>query len=108
MKNLVKVFIIFCIAMKAHAVDYQNVKVTGVGVVAADGRLRFTIDKAPNVIFLTDQYADEQLKRLSSLIITAYTTQSTVYLIRSSESISPATRHYELINTFMLGTYTID
>lgn len=38
----------------AYAVDYQNVKITGIGIVAGEDHVRFTIDQDPNAIFRTN------------------------------------------------------
>ena len=95
-------------AANAHAVDYVNVKITGIGIVAGEEHIRFTIDQDPNVIFRTNQYSGEQLKRLVALVMAAYTAQSPVYLIRSTESTSSTQRHYADVTIVSVGAYTFD
>lgn len=92
----------------AYAVDYQNVKITGIGIVAGEDHVRFTIDQDPNAIFRTNQYSGEQLKRLVALVIAAYTAESTVAFIRSSENSSASQRHYTDLLILSVGSYTFD
>jgi hypothetical protein len=105
-------FIVFVAMLAAStnaiAVDYRDARVTGVGLAHADGLLRFTIDKDPNVIFVTDNFTGEQLKRVIALILSAYHAQSPVEFIRSEESASSSVRHYTSLVDVSLGTYTWD
>lgn len=107
MKNML-CFFAALFAVNAFAVDYSSAKVTGVAVVAGEDQIRFTIDKDPNVVFLSTQYSGEQLKRLVALVLAAYTAQSNIYLIRSSESSSSTTRHYTDVTIFDVGAYTFN
>lgn len=95
-------------AANAHAVDYINVRITGIGIVAGEEHIRFTIDQDPNVIFRTNQYSGDQLKRLVALVMAAYTAQSPVYLVRSNENTSSSQRHYVDALIVSVGTYTFD
>lgn len=96
------------IAANAHAVDYLDAKITGIGIVASEDHIRFTIDKDPNAIFVTSQFSGEQLKRLVALITAAYTAESSIYLVRSSESSSSTQRHYTNVLVVSIGSYTFD
>lgn len=107
MKHLLSL-VVLLFAANAHAVDYVNVKITGIGIVAGEDHIRFTIDQDPNVIFRTHQYSGEQLKRLVALVMAAYTAQSPVYLIRSTESTSSGQRHYADVTIVSVGSYTFD
>lgn len=104
---------IYCLAAllfttSAHAVDYLDAKVTGIGIVAGEDHIRFTIDKDPNAIFRTNLYTGEQLKRLVALVMASYTAESPIYLVRSSESSSSSQRHYTDVVILSVGTYTFD
>lgn len=107
-----KLVLMLCTAVllssKAYAIDYYNAKVTGIGIVAGENRIRFTIDKDPNVIFLTDQFTGDQLNKLTSMVLAAHAAQSSVYLIRTTETANNTTRHYENVTIFTLGTYTFN
>lgn len=96
------------VGTNAHAVDYTNAVITGVGLSAADGNLRFTIDKDPNAIFLTTAYTGEQLKRVVALVLSAYHAQSPVVWIQSGESSSASTRHYTNLTNISVGAYAWD
>lgn len=108
MKGILRCIAFLLLASSAQAVDYFDARVTGIGVVAGEDKIRFTIDKDPNVVFTTDQYTGEQLKRLVAVVTAAYVAQSPVYLIRSSESSSSTTRHYTHVTIFSVGAYQFD
>lgn len=98
-----------CFSATAMAVDYENAKITAVSVVAEDNFIRFTIDKDPNAIFFTRNYTGEQHNRVIALIMAAYTAQSNIRFIRSSETTSANTRHYTDLVILNAGTgYTFD
>jgi hypothetical protein len=93
----------------AHAVDYADAYVTGVGIVAGEDQIRFTIDKDPNAIMTTTSFTGEQLKRLVAMVLAAYTAQTPVKFVRSGESSSSSTRHYVNVLVFNAGPgYTFD
>lgn len=108
MKKIICFAVLVLLSSGAYAVNYSDVKITGIGMAPSDDRIRFTIDKDPNVIFLTDLYSGEQLKRLIALVMTAYTTQSTVTFIQSSEASSSSPRHYTNVVSISMGSYTFD
>ena len=108
MKKALQCLALLLIAGNAHAVEYYHAKITGVGVVAGEDRIRFTIDKDPNVVLVTNQFSGEQLKRLVALVTAAYAAESDVYFIRSAESTSSTTRHYAEVTIVALGAYTFD
>ena len=108
MKRLIHCLAVLLFSTSAHAVDYLDARITGIGVVAGEDGVRFTIDKDPNVIFRTHQYTGEQLKRLVALIMAAYTAESPVNFIRSSESSSSSQRHYTDVLILTVGSYTFD
>lgn len=98
----------FLFAGNAHAVDYLNVKITGIGLVSGEDYIRFTIDQDPNVILVTTDFSGEQLKRLVALVTAAYTAESPIALVRSDESTSSSQRHYAEVTILSIGTYTFD
>jgi hypothetical protein len=108
MKGLVFSLLAVLFTTNAHAVDYLDAKITGIGLVAGEGHVRFTIDKDPNAIFRTSSYSGEQLKRLVALLMSAYTAESAVAFIRSSEGSSSSPRHYTDVLILTVGTYTFD
>lgn len=107
MKLIIKFLALFFFASSAHAVNYNDARITSVGIVAGEDRIRFTIDRDPNVIFLTDRFSGEQLKRLVALVMTAYTSQSKIYFIQSAESSSAAVRHYTDLITLNVGSSSV-
>lgn len=108
MKGLMLCVLALLFTTNAHAVDYLDAKITGIGLVAGEDNVRFTIDRDPNVIFTTNQYSGEQLKRLVALLMSAYTAESPVAFIRSAESSSSSQRHYSNVLILTVGTYTFD
>ena len=108
MRKLALLVVLIAAMANAQAVDYNNAVITGVGLSSGDGNLRFTIDKDPNVIFVTTQFTGEQLKRITALVLSAYHAQSTVAFIRSTEASSSAIRHYAGVTDISLSTYTWD
>ena len=54
MKRVLGCLAILMSATTAQAVDYLDAKVTGIGIVAGEDKIRFTIDKDPNVIFTAE------------------------------------------------------
>jgi hypothetical protein len=96
------------VAANAQAVDYLDAKITGIGIVAGEEHIRFTIDKDPNAIFVTNQFSGEQLKRLVALITAAYMAESSIYMVRSAESSSSTQRHYTNVLVVSIGSYTFD
>ena len=108
MKVLIQLVALFLFTTSAHAVDYLNTKITGIGLVTGEEHVRFTIDADPNVIFRTNQYSGEQLKRLVALLMSAYTAESSVAFIRSAESSSASQRHYTDVLILTVGSYTFD
>lgn len=96
------------VAANAQAVDYLDAKITGIGIVAGEDHIRFTIDKDPNAIFVTHQFSGEQLKRLVALITAAYTAESPIYMIRSSDNVISTQRHYTNVLIVSIGTYAFD
>jgi hypothetical protein len=108
MKRFLVSAILYLMTTSAHAVDYSDARITGIGLMAGEDRIRFTIDKDANAIFVTNNFTGDSLKRVVALITAAYTTQSVVYFIRSAESSSSTTRHYTELVTFSLGSYTYD
>lgn len=108
MRKIGLVLLLIAAISNAHAVDYLDARITGIGLSAADGNLRFTIDKDPNVVFVTSQFTGEQLKRVTALVLSAYHAQSPVAFIRSSESSSSSTRHYTTVSDISLSTHTWD
>jgi hypothetical protein len=107
-KGLTVCLLALLFTTNAHAVDYLDAKITGIGLVAGEEHVRFTIDKDPNAIFRTNQYSGEQLKRLVALLMSAYTAESPVAFIRSSENSSSSQRHYTDVLILTVGTYTFD
>lgn len=107
MKNLLCLAALL-LSATANAVDYTDVKITGIGLVAGEDHIRFTIDKDPNAIFVTNQFSGEQLKRLVALVTTSYAAESPIYFIRSSESSSAGQRHYTNVLILSIGTYTFN
>jgi hypothetical protein len=81
-------------ALPAHAVDYYNARITGIGISVGEDQIRFTIDADVNVIFTTSGFTGEQHKRVVALIYAAYAAQSPLYMIRSIEATSSPTPHY--------------
>ncbi len=108
MKKIAQFLALSLLASSAYAVDYTNAKVTGVGIFSGEDGIRFTIDRDPNAVFRTTQYTGEQLKRLVALVMTAYTSQAPVFLIRSSESSSSTVRHYTDLTVLSVGSQTYD
>jgi hypothetical protein len=103
------IFLAFLVAAaNAHAVDYLDAKITGIGIVAGEDHIRFTIDKDPNAIFVTNQFSGEQLKRLVALITAAYTAESPIYMVRSSDNSISTQRHYTNVLVVSIGAYTFD
>lgn len=96
------------LASSANALDYFNVKVTGVGISTAGNYIRFTIDQDPNVILTTDGFTDDKLRQVTALIISAYTAQSPVYYVRSSETTAGMGGRYTSLEFLSLGTQTWD
>jgi hypothetical protein len=96
------------VASDAYAVDYFDAKVTGIGIAAGETRIRFTIDKDPNAIFLTDSFGGDELKRLVGLLLSAYAAQSPVFMIRSSETASAGVLHYTNVVFVSVGARTWD
>ena len=108
MRKIGLVLLLIAAISNANAVDYLDARITGVGLSSGDGVLRFTIDKDPNVIFVTTQFTGEQLKRVTALVLSAYHAQSPVAFIRSGESSSSGVRHYTAVSDISLSTYTWD
>lgn len=108
MKRLMQCLAFLLFTTSAHAVDYLDARITGIGIVAGEDHIRFTIDKDPNAIFRTNQFTGEQLKRLVALLIASYTAESPIYMVRSSESSSSSQRHYTDLVILSVGTYTFD
>jgi hypothetical protein len=92
----------------ASAVDYYNTVITGVGMAAGEDVVRFTIDKDPYLILTTGDYSGEQLKRLTAMILSAYSTQTPDHLVRSAEATSASTYHYSNVIFISLGARTWD
>lgn len=84
--------------------DYTNAKVTGVGLYFTGSALKFTLDKTGPLIWTTDNYTGDQLKHLITLIITAYTTGTTVAFIRTFDDTTAGTP--VKVAQFELGTIT--
>lgn len=102
-------FVLFALASaSASAVDYYNAVITGVGIAAGESLVRFTIDKDPYLILTTGEYSGEQLKRLTAMLLTAYSTQTPVHLVRSAEATSASTYHYSDVTFISLGSRTWD
>jgi hypothetical protein len=96
-------------SFSANAVDYYNTRITGVGIGGpSEDYIRFTIDQDANAIFTTQGYSGEQLKRVAALIYAAYTSQSPIYMVRSSESSSSGVRHYTQLTFISLESRTWD
>lgn len=95
-------------SLNASAVDYYNSVVTGVGVVAGEDRIRFTIDNDPKIVLTTDAFSGEQLKRIVALVMASYTSQTPIYFVRTDESTSSTTRHYVRLIFFSAGSRTWD
>lgn len=108
MKRLMQCLAFLLFTTSAHAVDYIDARITGIGIVAGEDHIRFTIDKDPNAIFRTNQFTGEQLKRLVALLIASYTTEAPIYLIRSSENSSSSPRHYTDLVVLSIGSYAFD
>jgi hypothetical protein len=108
MKGLSACLLALLFTTHAHAVDYLDARITGIGLVAGEEHVRFTIDKDPNAIFRTNSYSGEQLKRLVALLMTAYTAESPVAFIRSSDNSISSQRHYTDVLILTVGTYTFD
>jgi len=96
------------VSMQAKAVDYFNVTITGVGQDSTNDYLRFTIDQDPNVILTTQGMSGDLLKRMTALILTAYSTQTLVYFLRSAEASSSTSAHYSPVQFVSLGRRTHD
>lgn len=107
MKGFLPILLLCVFFSSAKTVDYYDVVITGVGISAGDENLRFTIDKDPYVILTTAAFSGEQLKRLTAMILAAYTSQTPVKLVRNQESSAP-TLHYSDLAYLSLGTRTWD
>lgn len=101
----VRMFILSVLfSSSCFALDYTDVKVTGYGLSQNDSNyIRFTIDKDPNVIIRTVDYSGEQQKIITSMILSAYATQSTIAFLRTSESSSSSSKHYTDLVMFGVG-----
>jgi len=84
--------------------DYTDAKVTGVGLYINGSALKFTLDKTGPLVWTTDNYSGDQLKHLITLLITAYTTGTTVAFIRTFDDPSAGTP--VKVAQFELGTIT--
>lgn len=108
MRRISLFFALLVAVANAQAVDYFNARIAGVRLSAADGNLRFTIDKDPNAIFVPNQFSGEQLKRVVALVLSAYHAQSTVAFIRGADAVSSGVRHYTGVSDISIGAYTWD
>lgn len=107
-KRFIQIVLLMSLSGAANAVDYYNVQVTGIGISEATDNVRFTIDKDPAVIFTTQSFQGESLKRLVALLYAAYTAQSPIYFIRSGEATSSTTPHYTNVSFISVGARTWD
>jgi hypothetical protein len=99
----------FSLSAYVGAADYVDVKITGYGLVASEEKIRFTIDKDPNVILTTGKITNiDQHNRLVSMIIAAYTAQSPIAFLRSSDNGLVENRHYADIIMLEVGSITHD
>jgi hypothetical protein len=96
------------VSTQASAVDYYDAVITGVGIAPGEDRIRFTIDKDPNLILTTNDFTGEQLKRLTAMILSAYNAQTPIHMVRSSEASSSPAYHYSNVIFLSLGTRTWD
>src|SRR5689334_4752227 len=99
--------VLSALSVTAHAMNYSDAVITGVGVATSDTVFRFTIDRDPNVI-LTIDGSNDQAKRLIALVTAAYLSQSPVKLVQSVESSSSSTLHYVGCTFVSVGTRTWD
>ena len=105
-----KIFIIsLLLASKfCFATDYTNAVITGVGVTPNDNFIRFTIDKAPNAIFLTKKYTDKQHDYVVSLILASHASKAKIAFIRSdvSDATDSSVKHYVDLSILEVGSIT--
>ena len=95
----------FCLAT-----DYTDAVITGVGVTPNDNFIRFTVDKAPNAIFLTKKYTDKQHDYVVSLILASHASKAKVAFIRSevSDGTDTSVKHYVALSILEVGSITHD
>jgi hypothetical protein len=108
-KYLFSVLSFGLVATTCQAYDYHNCRITGVGVVQGEAYIRFAIDCDPYVVLTTDLFTDvEEAKRLTSLIYTAYATQSPLFLVRSTDNAPSTTKHYAQLRVLNAGESVFD
>jgi hypothetical protein len=103
--------LLLALSMSAYAgaTDYLDAKITGYGLLAGESKIRFTIDKDPNVILLTSQFVGEsEHNRIVSMIIAAYTAQSPIAFLRSNDPGTSTVRHYAEVQILEVGSITHD
>jgi hypothetical protein len=108
MKQSLAALALCLFASTSHALDYLDAHITGIGLVAGEDHIRFTIDVDPAAVLTTQQFTGEQLKRVVSLIYAAYVAQSPVKFIRSSDNTANPVKHYTQLQVLSVGEYTFD
>jgi hypothetical protein len=89
-----------------NAADYVDAHITGVGVAPGESRIRFTVDATPDNVWVTDKYTGDQLNRLVSLIMVAYTSGKKIAFIRTDDD--PSQSSYLNVVQFEVGAITHD
>jgi len=101
-------FLTVFVSYSALAADYTytDAKITGVGVAPGESRIRFTIDATPGNVWITDEYAGEELNRLVSIILFAYASDKSIAFIRTHDD--PEQSSYLKVTYFEVGAMTHD